>query len=106
MRGRRRTLGLPPSRLMTSRPKHSLSMGWAVSVFHLVSPVTNGTVSPPTRYGLANVPFVVRRPCPLASDGLGPVPGGVVFQVVKTAQSRGRTERTLLTALSQLSLSW
>jgi hypothetical protein len=37
------------------------------------------------------------------SDGLGP---GVrwcdVFQVVKTAQSRGRTERTLLTALSQL----
>jgi hypothetical protein len=25
-----------------------------------------------------------------------------VFQIVKTAQSRGRTERTLLTALSQL----
>jgi hypothetical protein len=30
------------------------------------------------------------------------VSGGGVFQVVKTAQSRGRTERTLFKALSQL----
>ena len=44
-----------------------------------VSAATNGTVSLPTRYGLANVPSVIRRPCPLASDGLGPVSGGVVF---------------------------
>ncbi len=32
----------------------------AVSVFHLVSMVTNGTVSLPTRYVLATVPSVVR----------------------------------------------
>ena len=44
----------------------------------------------------------VCHPCPLASDGLGPVSVVWCFQVVKTAQSRGRTERTLVTALSQL----
>jgi hypothetical protein len=84
----------------------------AVSVFHLVSPVTNGTISLPTCYGLAHVPFVIQRPSTalrsgrddnsFAGDGLRPVSGGVGFQVVKTAQSRGRTERTLLKALSQL----
>jgi hypothetical protein len=74
----------------------------AVSVFHLVSRVTNGTISLPTRYELANVPFVTQRP----ASGLGWPQAGVrwcgVFQVVKTAQSRERTGRTLLTALSQL----
>ena len=34
---------------------------------------------PPTRYGLANVPHFIRRPCPLAWGGLGMVSGGVVF---------------------------
>src|SRR3984957_3943786 len=33
----------------------------------------------PTRYVSANVPYVIRRPCPLAWDGLGMVSGGVVF---------------------------
>jgi len=33
----------------------------------------------PARYVLANVPYVIRRPCPLAWDGLGMVSGGVVF---------------------------
>jgi hypothetical protein len=33
----------------------------------------------PTRYALANVPYVIRRRCPLAWDGLGMVSGGVVF---------------------------
>ena len=33
----------------------------------------------PTRYVLVNVPYVIRRPCPLAGDGLGLVSGGVVF---------------------------
>jgi hypothetical protein len=33
----------------------------------------------PTRYVLANVPYVIRRPCPPAWDGLGMVSGGVVF---------------------------
>ena len=33
----------------------------------------------PTRYSSVNVPFVIRRPCPLAGDSLGMVPGGVVF---------------------------
>jgi hypothetical protein len=28
---------------------------------------------------LANVPYVIRRPCPLAGDSLGIVSGGVVF---------------------------
>src|ERR1700733_1365051 len=31
------------------------------------------------RYVLVNVPFVIRRPCPLAGDNLGLVSGGVVF---------------------------
>ena len=33
----------------------------------------------PSRYVLVNVPFVIRRPCPLAGDSLGLVSGGVVF---------------------------
>jgi hypothetical protein len=33
----------------------------------------------PTRYVLANVPYVIPRPCPLAGDSLGLVSGGVVF---------------------------
>ena len=41
--------------------------------------VTNGTVFCPTRYVLANVPYVIPRPCPLAGDSLGLVSGGVVF---------------------------
>jgi hypothetical protein len=32
---------------------------------HLVSPVTNGTMSSSTRYELTNVPCVIRRPCHL-----------------------------------------
>jgi hypothetical protein len=32
-----------------------------------------------TRYVSANVPYAIRRPCPLAWDGLGMVSGGVVF---------------------------
>jgi hypothetical protein len=48
-------------------------------------------------YGLPfGVPSVMQHPWHLAWDGLGPVSGGV-FQVVKTSQSRERTERTLLT---------
>jgi hypothetical protein len=31
------------------------------------------------RYVLADVPFVIRRPCPLAGRGLGLLSGGVVF---------------------------
>src|ERR1700733_14990442 len=31
------------------------------------------------RYVLVNVPFVIRRPCPLAGDSLGLMSGGVVF---------------------------
>jgi hypothetical protein len=50
-----------------------------VYVFHLVSPVTNGTISLPTRYRLANAPSVIQRPCHLAWEGLRPVSGGVVF---------------------------
>ena len=62
----------------------------------MVSPVANGTIILPTRQVLMNAPSILRRPCHLAADGLGPVPGGCgVLQVVKTAQSRGRTERTL-----------
>ena len=57
-------------------------------------PATNGTIAPP-RYSLANIPLVVQRPCHPAGQGLRALAGGV-FQVVKTAQSRGRTERTLL----------
>ena len=33
----------------------------------------------PARYVLADVPYVIRRPCPLAGDSLGLVSGGVVF---------------------------
>jgi hypothetical protein len=33
----------------------------------------------PTRYVSATVPYVIRRPCPLAWDGLGMVSGRVVF---------------------------
>jgi hypothetical protein len=33
----------------------------------------------PTRYVLADVPYVIRRPSPLAGDSLGLVSGGVVF---------------------------
>jgi len=57
-----------------------------------VSPATNGTISLLTCYGYAQVPFVIQRP------SVGWPQAGVrrcVFQVVKTAQSRGRTERTL-----------
>jgi hypothetical protein len=34
----------------------------------------------PTRYVPANVAYVIRRPSPLAWDGLGMVSGGVVFR--------------------------
>ena len=33
----------------------------------------------PTRWVLADVPYVIRRPCPLAGDSLGLASGGVVF---------------------------
>src|SRR3984957_19767171 len=33
----------------------------------------------PTRYVLADVPYVIRRPCPLAGDSLGLVSGGWCF---------------------------
>jgi hypothetical protein len=33
----------------------------------------------PTKYVLADVPYVIRHPCPLAGDSLGLVSGGVVF---------------------------
>jgi hypothetical protein len=33
----------------------------------------------PTRYVLADVPYVIRHPCPLAGDSLGMLSGGVVF---------------------------
>jgi hypothetical protein len=33
----------------------------------------------PTRHLLADVPYVIRRPCPLAGDSLGLVSGGVLF---------------------------
>jgi hypothetical protein len=42
---------------------------------------------------LANVPSVTGRRCYLGREGLRPI-----FQIVKTAQSRGRSERTLLKA--------
>ena len=61
--------------------------------------MTNGTVS--FVYALRIGERPVCRASPLS--GLGPMTGGTVFpKVVKTAQSRERTERTLLTALSQL----
>jgi hypothetical protein len=45
----------------------------------LVSPVTNGTISLPPRYGLANVPSIIQGPCHLAWSGLRPVSGDEVF---------------------------
>ena len=45
----------------------------------LAGPVTNETISPPRRYGLANVPFVIQRPCHLAWSGHRPVSGDVVL---------------------------
>ena len=45
----------------------------------------------PTRYVLADVPYVIRHPCPQAEDS----PRAGVSRIVKTAQSRGRTGRTL-----------
>src|ERR1700722_18318002 len=47
--------------------------------FCSAGPATNGTIFLPTRYVLADVPYVIRRPCPLAWGGLGLVSGGVVF---------------------------
>jgi hypothetical protein len=68
------------------------------TVFHLVSPVINGTIILPTRPGIGERPVYPRAS---VSSGLGPVSGGCgVLQVVKTAQSRGRTERTLFYAVS------
>jgi hypothetical protein len=60
------------------------------TVFHLVSPVTNGTI-------ILSARAMMNAPCHLTS-GWCPVPrqagaGGVVLQVVKAAQSRGRAER-------------
>ena len=53
-----------------------------------------------------NVAWRAPRLSPSVSSGMGWPHAGVrwcsVFQVVETAQSRERTERTLLTALSQL----
>jgi hypothetical protein len=43
----------------------------------MVSPVANGTIILPTRQVLMSAPSILRRPCHLAADGLGPV--GVVF---------------------------
>jgi hypothetical protein len=62
----------------------------AVSVFHLVSPVTNGTISPPTCYGIgAHVPFVIHRPCPLARDAFRPVSSGVSSELSKLLNQEG-----------------
>jgi hypothetical protein len=33
----------------------------------------------PTRYVSADVPYVIRHPCPMAGDSLGMLSGGVVF---------------------------
>ena len=56
------------------------------SIFHVIGPVirpirpvTDGTISLPTRYGSAKVPSVIQRPCHLAWYGLRTVSGGVVF---------------------------
>ena len=73
-----------------SRRGKTLSYAWSP-----VLPATNRTISLPTRYVLAIVPFVIRRPL---SSGLGwpSLRWSGFSQVVKTTQSRGRTERTLL----------
>jgi hypothetical protein len=65
----------------------------AIFVFHLISPMTNGTISSSSAAGgrRSRLPFgdrVIRTRASDRSSG--------VLQVVKTAQSRGRTERTLL----------
>jgi len=52
---------------------------------------------------LANVSSVIQRPCHLAWSGHRLVSVMWCFQVVKTAQSRGRTERTLVTRCFLLS---
>jgi hypothetical protein len=57
--------------------------------------LTNGTICLPVRYLLAIVPFVTRSVVPRPRLAWGARWWGV-SQVVKTAQSRGRTERTLL----------
>jgi hypothetical protein len=73
----------------------------AVYAFHLVGPVANGTISLPTHYRFTKVPSTsVCVIWPGMATGRFRWCG--VFQVVKTARSRERTERTLLTALSQL----
>jgi|SRR5450631_2616484 hypothetical protein len=70
-----------------------------IFVFHLTSLVTNGTISSSSAAGWrrSRLSFGDRVIWTRASDRWSGV-----FQVVKTAHSRGRTERTLLTALSQL----
>jgi hypothetical protein len=72
----------------------------AVSVLHLVSPAANGRMTLPTHYILENFPFVIQRAFNPAL-GRAQADSGGVFQVVKTAQSRERTGRTLLKAPSQ-----
>jgi hypothetical protein len=86
------------------------------TVFHLVSPVINGTIILPTLQGIGERP--VYPPASVSSGlawpwaGARPTAGSTagrdgrdgrgrrcgVLQVVKTAQSRGRTERTLFKA--------
>ena len=56
---------------------------------------TNATILLPTPYVLANVPSIRRHAGHLTSGRWCDV-----FQVVKTAQSRGRTERTLFKGLT------
>jgi hypothetical protein len=69
-----------------------------MNLFEHLAPWVAGFLTaeiPPTRYGLANVPHFIRRPCPLAWGGLGWCPVGWCFRVVKPASSRVRTGRTL-----------
>jgi hypothetical protein len=67
-----------------------------IEAFCSVSSVTHGTILLPTRHAWANVQCVIPRR--MASGWWCGV-----SQVVKTAQSRGRTERTLLNAVIFLS---
>ena len=64
-----------------------------IFVFQLISPVTNGMISSSSAAGWrrSRLSFGDRVIWTRASDGWCGV-----LQVVKTAQSRGRTERTLL----------
>jgi hypothetical protein len=64
-----------------------------IFVFHLISPMTNGTISSSSAAGWrrSRLSFGDRVIWARGSDR-----SSGVFQVVKTAQSRGRTERTLL----------